>query len=196
MKLGCIIMAAGESRRFGENKLLQTFDGVPLYRRALNAVPTEAFHRVYVVTAYEPIASLAEQMGFSVISNPNPELGVSHTIRLGLEQLQNCDGAVFMTADQPLLTRQTLLKLTTAFLQNPTAILAVSHDGQRGNPCLFPRDLFEELMALQGDTGGSRVIRAHADRLQLIEVPQQELADCDTAQLLQALEQDFQKSSK
>ena len=195
MKLGCVIMAAGESRRFGENKLLQTFGGVPLYERAFRAVPTEIFHRVCVVTGYAPIAAMAEGLGFSVICNPDPELGVSRTIRLGLEPLQDCDGVVFMTADQPLLTDATLKKLADAFAQHPTGIIAAAHNERRGNPCLFPRDLFGDLLALQGDTGGSRVIRAYPDRLHLVEVPNRELADCDTAELLRELEHNFENIS-
>ena len=189
MKLGCVIMAAGESRRFGtSNKLLEDFDGVPLYGRALAAVPQAVFDRVCVVTAYAPVIRQAEKLGFRVVYNDCPELGVSRTIRLGLEPLADCDGVLFMTADQPLLTAGTVRHLAEAFAAEPSCIWAAAHAGKRGNPCLFPKDLFGPLLALEGDTGGSRVIRANADRLRLVEVPAEELADCDTAQELGELE--------
>ena len=188
MKLGCVVMAAGESRRFGtENKLLREFDGIPLYVRALSAIPQGVFDAVCVVTGYEPIRQLAEKLGFQTVINDRPDLGVSRTIRLGLEQLADCDGAAFMTADQPLLTAQTLTALADAFSKMPDCILAASHEGKRGNPCLFPQDLFGELLTLEGDVGGSRVIRGHQDRLRLLEVPGEELEDCDTAEALEAL---------
>lgn len=187
MKLGCVIMAAGSSSRFGANKLLQEFGGKPLFRRAMEAVPLELFLRVHVVTGYEPVAALAAELGFSAIRNDHPELGVSHTIRLGLEGLQDCDGVLFMTADQPLLTKQTMEQLAACFCAEPSVIAAAAHDGKRGNPCLFPRGLFPALLALEGDVGGARVIKAHTDRLRLVEVPAEELADCDTAEALQAL---------
>ena len=188
MKLGCVVMAAGESRRFGDvNKLLQAFDGIPLYVRALSAVPEGVFDRVCVVTGYAPIRSLAQEHGFLTAVNDRPELGVSRTIRLGLEQMQDCDGVVFMTADQPLLTAYTLRKLAAAFAEKPGCVFAAAHNGKRGNPCLFPRVLFGELLALEGDVGGSRVIKNHPDRLVLVEVAAEELEDCDTAESLKAL---------
>jgi len=192
MKLGCVIMAAGESRRFGENKLLRCFDGVPLYIRALNAVPEYVFTQVCVVSAYAPVLEQAEALGFQPILNERPDLGISRTIRLGLEQLLHCDGVVFMTADQPLLTARTPEALAASFAAEPTCIWAAAHHGRRGNPCLFPRDLFGELLALESDVGGSRVIKAHMDRLRLLETPEWELADCDTAPTLRELEEKYE----
>ena len=186
MKLGCVIMAAGSSSRFGSNKLLQVLDGKPLYRRALEAVPTEAFVRVCVVTGYAPVAEQAQRMGFVTVWNDRPEQGISRTIRLGLENLTDCDGVLFMTADQPMLTRQTLRRLAETFVESG-GIAAVSHAGKRGNPCLFSRELFPELLALEGDTGGASVIKAHPELLRLMEVPAAELADCDTEEALAAL---------
>ena len=184
MKLGCVIMAAGASCRFGENKLLQDFLGKPLFASVLNEA-AGVFEKTVVVTGYEPVKAYARQLGFSVAENHQPEWGVSHTIRLGLEQLQDCDGVVFATADQPLLTRQTLLRLSEAFRKEPGCIHAVSAEGARGNPCLFPWGYFPELLALEGDTGGGQVIKAHPDRLRLLEVASQELLDCDTPSALE-----------
>lgn len=186
MELGCVVMAAGSSSRFGANKLMQALNGIPLYRRALEAVPAD-FPRVHVVTGYQAVAELAREMGFVVIQNDRPELGISRTIHLGLEGLADCCGVLFMTADQPLLTAKTLMRLAAAFRTVPEAIIAAAHNGQRGNPCLFPRALFPELLNLEGDVGGGKVIAAHRDRLRLVEVPEWELADCDTAQALREL---------
>ena len=52
LKLGCVVMAAGNARRFGENKLAAQWEGKTLIRRALEAVPSELFHSVVVVTQY------------------------------------------------------------------------------------------------------------------------------------------------
>ena len=109
----------------------------------------------------------AEEPGFRVVCNDRPEDGVSRTIRLGLQAAEACGGALFMTADQPLLTAETLRKLTERFMEQPQYIYAAAHDGVRGNPCLFPKEFFEELCALQGDTGGAAVIRKHPERLRL-----------------------------
>lgn len=189
MKLGCVVMAAGRGSRFGANKLLQDFRGKPLCRWAMEAVPPAEFSEVCVVTGYEPVEELAREFGFRTVWNRQPEVGISLTIRLGLEQLADCGGVLFMTADQPLLTAASVTRLAEAFREAPEAILAASHGGRRGNPCLFPKALFPELLALQGDVGGSAVIRAHGELLRLVELPARELADCDTAQALHDLEQ-------
>lgn len=184
MKLVCIVMAAGVGKRFGANKLLADFVGKPLFRWALEAVDPNCFSGVIVVTGHGPVAAAAEELGFRVICNDRPEDGVSRTIRLGLQAAEACGGALFMTADQPLLTTETLRKLTAQFTEEPRYIYAASHDGVRGNPCLFPGDLLEELLALQGDTGGAAVIRKHPERLRLVEVPEWELFDCDTPETM------------
>ena len=189
MRIGCVVMAAGAGRRFGENKLLAPLQGVPLYRRALTAVPPQVFDRVVVVTGCGEIARAAEDCGFSVIRNDAPELGISRTVRLGLQAMEDLDGVLFMTADQPFLTAATVKRLTEVFAASPDRIVAAAADGQRGNPCLFPAELFPALLALEGDTGGARVIRANPHRVTLAEVPSRELLDTDTRQMLEALEE-------
>ena len=82
-KPGCLIMAAGNASRFRANKLAAQFDGKPLIRRALEAVPTELFARVVVVTQYPQVEELAAEFGFEAIRNPHPDYGISYTIRLG-----------------------------------------------------------------------------------------------------------------
>lgn len=191
MELGCVIMAAGASRRFGSNKLLEELGSLPLYRRALEAVPPGVFRSVCVVTACEPMMKLAETMGFQVICNDRPELGISRTIRLGLERVLSCDGVLFMTADQPLLTKNSVRAVAETFAAQPDCIIAAAANGQRGNPCLFPRALFPALLCLEGDRGGKSIIKDNPHLLKTVELPAQELADADTAQDLARLEACF-----
>lgn len=184
MKPVCIVMAAGVGKRFGANKLLADFAGKPLFRWALEAIDKACFSEVIVVTGHEPVAAAAEELGFRVVCNDRPEEGVSRTVRLGLQAAGACSGALFMTADQPLLSAETLRQLVQRFAKEPQYIYAAAHDSVRGNPCLFPREFFEELSALQGDTGGAAVIRKHPERLRLAEVPEWELFDCDTPETM------------
>ena len=64
MRIGCVVMAAGDARRFGKNKLAAMLSGKTLIRRALEAVPAEEFHAVVVVTQYPEIEALAKEFGF------------------------------------------------------------------------------------------------------------------------------------
>ena len=130
---------------------------------------------------------LAREMGFLPVENPRPDLGLSHTIALGMAHMQDMDGVMFQVSDQPLLLRDSVERLVEAFRRRPDRLAALAHDGVRGNPCLFPASLFPELTALEGDHGGSAVIRRHPDLLLLVEAPPQELTDVDTPQALEVL---------
>ena len=185
--LGCLVMAAGSGRRFGGNKLAADLDGKTLIHRALEAVPAAQFTAVTVVSQYEDIEALAGQFGFSAIHNDRPDLGLSHTIRLGTEAMCTCDGILYMVADQPKLCQETVARLVEVFRQHPDKIVGAGHDGRRGNPNLFPARFFGELMAITGDHGGSSVIRAHEDALLLVETDAEELFDCDTPEALESL---------
>lgn len=189
LKLGCVVMAAGNARRFGENKLAAGIGGRSLILRALEAVPREEFAQVAVVTQYPEILELAEGFGFAALRNEHPDWGVSHTIRLGLEALGDLDGAMFLVSDQPLLRRESVRALAELWKSRPERIAALAHGGVRGNPCVFPARFFPELLSLTEDRGGSAVIRRHEEGLILLEVPEKELTDVDTPEALKELNQ-------
>lgn len=189
MKIGCVVMAAGDARRFGENKLAAVLDGKMLIRRALEAVPAEEFCTVAVVTQYPEVEALAEEFGFTPVHNPHPDWGISHTIRLGLEALGDCDGALFQVSDQPMLRRESIRAEVACFRRHPDKLVGLGHGGVRGNPCIFPAAYFPELLELTEDRGGSSVIRRHEADLLLVEVPAWELEDVDTPQALRAMKE-------
>ena len=185
--IGCLIMAAGNASRFGENKLTASFAGKSLFSLALAAIPADTFARVTVVSQYPVLLQEAEQAGFHAIRNDRPDDGISRTIRLGTEAMADCAGILYMVADQPLLRQETVLRIVQDWQQHPGCIVGAAHNGHRGNPCLFPARFFPELCALEGDRGGSSVIRRHEDALLLVEADEHELFDCDTKQALEIL---------
>lgn len=188
LRLGCVVMAAGNASRFGENKLTAAVGGRTLIERALEAVAREEFSRVAVVTQYDAVIALAERFGFETVRNSRPDLGASHTVALGVRALADCDAILFEVADQPLLRRETVRAEVEFFRRHPEHIVALSHGGVRGNPCIFPARFYPDLLALTGDRGGSAVIRQHPDALLLFEADARELLDVDTPASLAALE--------
>lgn len=189
-RIGCLVMAAGSGSRFGRNKLEAEIGGKTLLRRALEAVPAEEFACVTVVTQYDDAETLAKAFGFSVVRNDRPQDGLSRTVRLGTEAMADCDAILYQVADQPLLEQETIRREVALFRANPDRIVGLSHDGVRGNPCIFPRRFFPELTALTGDVGGNVVIRAHPEALLLCEAPAAELRDVDTVEALAAAERE------
>lgn len=181
MKLGLVMMASGFSERFGGNKLFYPVEGKTLMERAMDACPPTLFSRAVVVSQYDELLELAADRGYLPLPNLHPEEGQSESIRMGLSFLGDCAGVAFAVCDQPWLTRGSVKALIAAFRLHPEDITALSFAGQRGNPVIFPRSLFPELIALSGDVGGGAVIRAHPDRLRLVEVSSpRELEDLDT----------------
>ena len=83
MKPALVVLAAGASRRFGAaNKLLQLLDGKPLLCHTLELAAALPVMQRAAVCSVET-APLAEAAGFTVLLNPQPELGQSHSLRLG-----------------------------------------------------------------------------------------------------------------
>ena len=194
-KIGCVVMAAGNAARFGKNKLAAEVNGKPLIRHALEAVPKELFWRVAVVTQYPEIADMAREFGFEAMQNRYPDYGISHTIALGTQALSECDAILYMVSDQPLLDSSSVERVVTCWRDHPRYIVGAAHNGKRGNPCIFPREFYGELLALTEDHGGNSVIRCHPDRLITVEVAQRELTDVDTPQALKDLQTQLDKQT-
>ena len=129
MKIGCVVLAAGNARRFGSNKLQVQVDGESLIRRALETVPSGLV--TVVVSQYPEILSLAGEYGFEAVWNDQPDLGLSRSVRLGLERLTDCGGVLFLVADQPWLKRDSAEALAALWAQHPAKIVAMAHGGVR-----------------------------------------------------------------
>lgn len=180
MKLGAVLMASGFGRRFGQNKLLYPVDGVPMVQRTFAALPPALFARAAVVSAYGEILALAEEAGYLPVQNPGAAEGRASSIRLGLARMGDMDGVLFAVCDQPWLRRESAEKLLAEFTVHPGCVCALAFEGRRGNPAVFPAALFPELLALTGEEGGGKVIKAHRPLLRTVEAGgPRELLDVD-----------------
>jgi molybdenum cofactor cytidylyltransferase len=98
----------------------------------------------------------------TMVENAHPEDGVSSSIAIGLRALpKTTNAALIGVADQPYLTVEAVEALVHAF--SPGRIVVPRFGDHRGNPPVFDRRFFAELMALQGDRGGQVVVNAHPE---------------------------------
>jgi molybdenum cofactor cytidylyltransferase len=98
----------------------------------------------------------------TTVENSHPEHGISSSIAIGVRALpETSDAAVIAVGDQPYLTAEAIEELVHAF--EPGRIIVPRFGDHRGNPPVFDRRFFPELLALTGDHGGQRVITSHAD---------------------------------
>jgi molybdenum cofactor cytidylyltransferase len=184
MKLALILLAAGDSRRFNGNKLLHEFKGKPMYQYILEEVeklPDGIFDRKVVVTQYQEIMDCLSNYGYEIVVNEESSLGISHSIHLALEVLKNEEtDYCFAVCDQPYLKAATIRDLVNGWKNSGKGIGCLCNMGALGNPAIFSRNYLKELLKLEGDVGGKRVIRRHIEDLYLHEVPDGlELVDID-----------------
>ena len=96
----------------------------------------------------------------TMVENPHPEDGISSSIAVGLKALpQATTAALIGVADQPYLTADAIAELVHAF--SPGRIVVPRFGDHRGNPPVFDRKFFADLMELRGDRGGQVVVNAH-----------------------------------
>ena len=188
MKIALIMLAAGNSRRFGSNKLLYEIDGKPMYRHILEKLmivaewleETECYKRITVVTQYEEIEQAARSLGVNVYINPHPDEGISSSLKIGLKANLDVDACLFTVSDQPWLTTATIRQLITLLKTSGKGIACVSCEGKLGNPCIFTKKYYDSLLSINGDKGGKDVITAHRDDTAVLKVNDvKELTDMD-----------------
>ncbi len=123
---------------------------------------------VAVVSHDSRLVDALAGLQLTTVENAHPEKGISSSIAIGLRALpETVDAAVIAVGDQPYLTAEAIEQLVDAF--EPGRIIVPRFGEHRGNPPVFDRRFFPELLALIGDHGGRRVITSHPESV--IEVP-------------------------
>lgn len=214
LKIDFIVMAAGSSRRFGSNKLLYPIQGRPVYSRVLEQLELAVEKlsgiscRVFVVSRFEEILKAAEERGWQAVYSPESEAGVSWTIKNGIsaacdrsdchndqsgsQSAGQSDGRsdyyMFLTSDQPCLQASSIVRLVQETLAAGKGIGSMCWQEQPGNPVIFHRKYLPELLALEGDTGGRKVVKKHPEDCFFCHAGQkEELADADRPEAMEII---------
>lgn len=168
MKIKMIYLAAGNSRRFGNNKLYHKIAGRPMFLYGLDVleqVLKETENTVLtVVTVYEEIRKEVLtrkklwQERLEVVDSPDSGKGISCSIRAGLTGTA-ADYYLFCVADQPWIQTETILELIRETTEKHCLGGWVQWNDISGNPTIFSKELLPQLLALDGDTGGKSILR-------------------------------------
>lgn len=187
-KIALVMLAAGNSRRFGQNKLLYSVDQIPMYAGILDKLVKTKEDlilegicvQVTVVTQYEEIAEAAERAGAKVLFNPHPDEGISSSIKIGLKANLETEGCLFTVSDQPWIRQETIEQLVKLFIHSKKGIACVAYKGRLGNPCMFSPVYYKRLLALTGENGGKGIISACRGDTEILSVEdEKELEDID-----------------
>ncbi len=175
MRAAAIVLAAGQSTRLGEPKLLLDLGGRPLIRCTVeNVAAACSITDVVVVTGPRAVEVAAAIQGLScrLVHNPDYAAGMSTSLRCGLAALDpEVEMAVICLGDQPLVGPSVIDGLVRALSTGAKSIAQPVYDGQKGNPVVFRRCHFEALQAVTGDAGGRAVLAAHPDAVARVTFP-------------------------
>ena len=120
-------------------------------------------------------------MPVRLVFNPEFEAGQSSSIRRGLDALPpRTAAALFILADQPLVTASVMTKIIEAHRRTFAPACVPVFEGERGNPVLFDRTLFGELRGLRGDTGGRVLLEKYQEAIIQVPASKEVLLDIDT----------------
>ena len=176
VKLALIMLAAGNSRRFGSNKLMYEVDGVPMYQRTLRMLQKAAERipdsRIVVVTQpqYSEIIDVVKETGAEVLFNPKPERGIASSMQIGLEIAKDADACLFTVSDQPWLTAETIIALYDAFQSENKGMACTVWGEKTGNPCIFSKKYYRKLMEITGDKGGKQIIKRYPEDVTYLKI--------------------------
>lgn len=193
-RVAAIVLAAGRSSRMrGPNKLLADIGGAPLVRRVVAQVAASRAAPVIVVTGHQraEVARALEGLDVRFVHNEAYGEGIASSVKAGIAAVpEECDGALVCLGDMPLVGAGLIDALVDRFAPDAGALIVVPvSGGRRGNPVLWSRRFFPELMALEGDVGARHLIERRGEAVAEIAVEGDgAFVDIDTPEALETFD--------
>ena len=194
-KVAGVILAAGASRRMGSlNKLLALVAGKPLVLHAVESFVATSLSPIIVVIGYEAdkVATVLEGLPVQLVINPDHAAGQGSSVGVGVEALDDTvTDAMIGLGDMPLLPSTLLDSLIHEHISDKGHVRNITipvFEGQRGNPVLWGKTFFPELITLKGDRGGRQMLNEHTAAQNLVACDHSSvLRDVDSADALAAI---------
>lgn len=182
-RVAAVVLAAGESSRFGSPKQLAEIDGKPMIARIVGRVAQSNVERTVVVLGceFEKVSdALAGFPEVEVLENPEYRSGIAGSLKVGLSRIGELDAVMFVLGDLPGLGTADIDAVLGAYLRSNAPLALGKVDGVQAHPVIFRKDLWPELQGTGGDIGGRDVVKAHLHEAVTVELPPSCGADIDT----------------
>lgn len=172
--LSCILLAAGQSQRFGSVKALVERDGQTIITLLQKALLDANFNEIVVVLGahadkIEPF--LLNHSRVTIVYNKDHKFGQTSSFQCGLRKVSDqIHGIALLPVDFPLLQAATLREIGDAYLSSSSKIVIPSYKGRRGHPPIFPYDLKKEFLTLDVQEGLNTIQHRYEDRCMEFEV--------------------------
>ena len=163
-----IVLAAGRGERFGGLKQLEELYGATILERVLRTVGKQDWHYSPLLVLGHGEKKIKEALdldGFRVISNDNPDVGLSSSLKAGVRKTRpGTGGYIFFLGDMPLISKETVNSvLNTA--RAGASIAAPFYEEERGFPVYLSRSWKKDLLEAEGDRGARKIIAANRERV-------------------------------
>jgi len=163
-KISAILLAAGESKRMGVNKLALPWGRKTVLEHCVDVLLRSKIMEVVVVLSdrTKALGDRLREPKVKLVMNPNYHRGISTSIRRGVQAVdRKNDGILIALGDQPLLRTKTINALVHALVQEKGKIIVPIFRGRRGHPVLFSPTFAKELLHLKGDVGARSLLQKH-----------------------------------
>jgi molybdenum cofactor cytidylyltransferase len=167
-----IILAAGESIRFGKPKQLLKLNDKYLLEWVIDAALGSRLEKTLLVLGHkyqEILTALGEKTrhpDLQIINNNHYQDGQSTSLQAGLDQVRDkFPATMFLLGDQPMLDSETIDTLLEQFWASDKDICVPVFEGKRGNPVIFSQKFYGHLDKIKGDIGARNVIRNHSEHV-------------------------------
>lgn len=186
MRTAGIVLAAGQSRRMGKEKINLKLSGAPLGSYVVNAaLHSKLDFVILVVRPEDPLCWLTNPPNDRLVITrcTDSKLGMSHSLRCGMNEgvCRGADSIVILLADQPMIQTEHINALLLVYSLSPTLHYVSAKDGDvLKPPMLFSRKVYSTVLKLEGDTGARSVIRNSAFLGKQIPFEKEVFYDADT----------------
>jgi Uncharacterized MobA-related protein len=165
-----ILMAAGFSKRMYTNKLLLDFQGKPMIEKTMDLIHKQEFDQQLLIAQDNNLKDLANKYHFTFIHNQHPEKGQSQSLKLGIKAAHKGNSFMCFVADQPYLLATTVQLLLDKHKEYPNKIIVPYCHGSNRNPTIFPACYLEELLSIEGDMGGRKILKENPEKVFLVPI--------------------------